>query len=168
MTVSRIDLLNQRFKRGVRGYRKDDVDRTMLEAADTIGLLSEENSQLSSRIAELEKRLSDYKDREATLRDTLVTAQRITDDMKANAQREAQLIIDAAHGKAESLINQGHQRLAKIHEEIGDAKKLRMQFEMRVQAVIEAHSKLLEVNHKEDQALDAIEQKVTYLKAKNG
>lgn len=168
MTISRIDLLNQRFSRSIRGYSVEEVDRTMQEVADAIGQLSEQNAQLESRVTDLGKRLTDYRSREETLRETLMTAQRIADDMKANAQREAQLIIDAAHSKAETLINQGHQRLARIHSEISEAKKVRMQFEMKVEAVINAHASLLETSRKEDKALDALEQKVTYLQTKSG
>jgi cell division initiation protein len=168
MSISRIDILNQKFSRSLRGYSPTEVDRCMQEAADTIGRLSEDRSLLEARVTELEARLRDFKDRENALRDTLLTAQKVTDELKSTAQREAQLIIDAAYAKAENLINQGHQRLAKIHEEINASKKMRAQFEMKVQAVIDSHQQLIEMNRKEDEQLDAMEKKVAFLKANTG
>ncbi len=167
MSVSRIDILNQRFSRSLRGYDVHEVDRCMQDVADTIGTLSEERTRLETRVAELESRVRDFKERENTLRDTLLTAQRVTDDLKATAQREAQLIIDAAYGKAENLINQGHQRLAKVQEEIASSRKLRAQFEMKVQAVIDAHQQLLDMSKKEADELEVMEKKVAYLKTGN-
>lgn len=151
MAVSRIDILNQVFSRSLRGYDTAEVDRYMQEMADTIGRLGEDKSRLETRVAELETRLAEYRDREATLRDTLIATQRMTEDMKTNAQREAQLIIDAAHAKAETLVNQGHMRLARLQEEILQAKKLRAQFEMKVRSVIDAHLHLLELSLAEQQ-----------------
>lgn len=167
MGVSRIDILNQSFSKSLRGYDRNEVDRYMQDVADTIGLLSEDKSALEARVAELEARLGDFQKRESTLRDTLVTTQKVTDDLKSTAQREAQLIIDAAHAKAEHLINQGHQRLAKIQEEIHSTKKMRVQFEMKVQAVIDSHQRLLDMTKHEDEKLDAVEKKIRYLQAKN-
>ncbi len=168
MSVSRIDILNQKFSKSLRGYDVQEVDRCMQDVADTLGQMGEVRSGLEARVAELEARLRDYKERESALRDTLITAQKMTDELKATAQREAQLIIDAAYAKAENLINQGHQRLAKIHEEINASKKMRAQFEMKVQAVIDSHQQLIELGRKEDEQLEAMEKKVAYLKANNG
>lgn len=149
MAVSRIDILNQGFSKKMRGYDPAEVDRYMQDMADTIGRLGEDKSRLEARVADLEHRVAEYRDREAALRDTLISTQRMTEDMKTNAQREAQLIIDAAHAKAETLVNQGHMRLARLQEDILEAKKLRAQFEMKVRSVIDAHMQLLEMSYEE-------------------
>ncbi|MFV0421384.1 DivIVA domain-containing protein [Oleidesulfovibrio sp.] len=155
MAVSRIDILNQGFSKKMRGYDPAEVDRYMQDMADTIGRLGEDKSRLEARVADLEARLTEFREREAALRDTLIATQRMTEDMKTNAQREAQLIIDAAHAKAESLVNQGHIRLARLQEDILEAKKLRAQFEMKVRSVIDAHMQLLEMSYEEQKVAAA-------------
>jgi len=167
MSVSRIDILNMKFPRSVGGYNTQQVDRYLLEIADTLGRLSEERAGLEARVAEMEERLRDYREREGALRDTMLTAQRMTDELKATAQREAQLILDAAYAKAENLMNQGHQRLAKVHEEINAFKKVRAQFEMKVQSVIDSHQHLLDLSRREEEQAGAAEKKVAYLKTNN-
>ncbi|BFR48805.1 DivIVA domain-containing protein [Nitratidesulfovibrio sp. HK-II] len=155
MSVSRIDLLNHSFSKSLRGYATEEVDRLMQEAADTIGRLSEEKAALAGQVAQLEARLAEFRERESTLRDTLMTTQRVTADLKASAQREAQLIIDAAHSKAENLINQGQLRLARIQEDIAEARKVKAQFEMKVRAVVEQHLRMLDMSREDDEALEA-------------
>ena len=88
----------------------------MQEVAETVGKLAEERKLLLARIADMEASLDEHRGRERTLRDTLMTTQRMTDEMKATAQREAQLIIDAANAKSDSLVNQAHLRVAQVHE----------------------------------------------------
>lgn len=155
MAVSRIDILNQRFARSLRGYDTAEVDRFVQEVADTVGTLSEEKAALAARTSDLEARLAEFRERETALRDTLMTTQKMSAEIKAGAQREAQLIIDAAHAKAENLLNQGNLRLARLEEEIASARKLKAQFEMRVRAVVEQHLSLLDMSAREDAALDA-------------
>lgn len=155
MSVSRIDLLNHSFSKSLRGYTTEEVDRMMQEAADAIGRLSEEKAALAGQVARLEERLAEFRERESTLRDTLMTTQRVTADLKASAQREAQLIIDAAHSKAENLINQGQLRLARIQEDIAEARKVKAQFEMKVRAVVQQHLRMLDMSREDDEELEA-------------
>lgn len=155
MSVSRIDLLNHRFSKSLRGYATEEVDRMMQEAADAIGRLSEKKAALAGQVAQLEERLAEFRERESTLRDTLMTTQKMTADLKASAQREAQLIIDAAHSKAENLINQGQIRLARIQEDIAEARKVKAQFEMKVRGVVQQHLRMLDMAREDDEDLEA-------------
>jgi DivIVA domain len=107
MSVSKIDILNHDFSRSLRGYNPQQVDGYLQDIADTIGQITEEKTALANQVAILEAQLAEHKEREATLRDTLITTQKLTDSLKATAQKEAQLIIDSAHSRAESLMQQG-------------------------------------------------------------
>lgn len=150
MAISRIDILNHVFNRSLRGYNPDEVDHLLQEAADALGELSEEKAALQKRVADLEGRLAEFREREAALRDTLVTTQRMTEEIKSAAQREAQLVIDAAHAKAENLINQGNLRLARIQEDIAAARKVKAQVIMRIQAVLDQHQTMIDLEEEED------------------
>ncbi len=70
------------------------------------------------------------------------------------AQKEAQLILETAQSKAENLTNQANLRLARILEEISEARRLKAQFEFKVRSVIESHLKLLELGQVEEARLD--------------
>lgn len=153
MSVSRIDILNHTFSRTLRGYNPQEVDVYLQDIADTMGQLTEERTALINKVAVLEAQLEEHKGREATLRDTLMTTQKLTDSLKATAQREAQLIIDSAHTRAESLLQQGNLRLAQLNENIAETRKLKAQFEMRIRSMVEQHLKLLDMENDDDDAL---------------
>lgn len=150
MAVNRIDILHHTFSRALRGYDPDEVDAYMQDVADTMAKLGDERVRLSNIVADLQDRMAGYAEREKMLRDTLVATQRMNEDLKATAQREAQLIIESAQNRAENLTNQANLRLARILDEISEARKLKAQFEFKVRSVIESHLKLLELSQMED------------------
>jgi len=165
VTVSKIDILNREFSRRMRGYDRAEVDAFMTEAAETVGEMTERIAGLEETVATLENALDEHKSREQTLRDTLVTTQKMIEDLKANAQKEAQLILDAANAKAENMLNQAHLRLAQIHDDISELKKQRTQFEVKLRSILESHLKLLEQDKEEQAALEEAESKLKYLKS---
>ena len=156
MVVHSIDLLNHTFSRVLRGYDPEEVDNFMQEVADTLAHLGDERVRLANHVARLEERLADQAGRENMLRETLKASQRALHEQKNAAQKEAQLIIESAQNRAESLMNQANLRLARILDEIAEARKLKAQFEFRVRSVIEGHLKLLELGQMEDPRMERI------------
>lgn len=154
MAVNRIDLLNHSFSRALRGYDPDEVDNLLQEVADTLGRLGDERVRLTNMVAALEERIAAQAERENSLRETLLASQRMMEDMKLGAQKEAQLIIEAAQNRAENITNQANLRLARILDEISEARKLKAQFEFKVRSVIEGHLKLLELGQMEDARME--------------
>ena len=116
--------------------------------------IGDERVRLNNVVSQLEGRLAEYAERENVLRETLLASQRMAEDMKASAQKEAQLIIESAQNRAESLTNQANLRLARILDEISEARKLKAQFEFKVRSVIEGHLKLLELGQLEDSRVE--------------
>lgn len=154
MSVNRIDLLNHTFSRALRGYDPEEVDSFLQDVADTLARLGDERVRLANLVAQLEERLTAHTERENALRETLLASQRMMEDLKATAQKEAQLIIESAQNRAENLTNQANLRLARILDEISEARKLKAQFEFKVRSVIEGHLKLLELGHMEDARME--------------
>jgi cell division initiation protein len=162
--ISKIDILNRSFSKSFRGYDRGEVDQALQEAAEAFGELSEERKQLNERVAALEQDLEEHRSREKTLRDTLVTTQKMIDDLKATAQKEAQLIIDAANSKADNMLNQAHMRLAQLHEDISELKKQRTQFEVKLRSILDTHMSLLEMDKQEREALEESENKLKFIR----
>ena len=154
MAVNRIDLLNHTFSRVLRGYDPEEVDTYLQDIADAMAQLGDERVRLANMVARLEERLAEYGERESALRETLLVSQRMMEEIKSSAQKEAQLILEAAQNRAENLTNQANLRLARILDEISEARKLKAQFEFKVRSVIEGHLKLLELGQMEDARME--------------
>ncbi|ADU62790.1 MAG: DivIVA domain-containing protein [Pseudodesulfovibrio sp.] len=164
MTVSKIDLLNKQFSRGVFGYSRMEVEQFLLELAEVLGESADAQKSMRKKIKQMEQSLKEYRQRDETLRDTLMSTQKMVDDLKVAATREAQLILDEARAKADSTVQKGHNRLAQIHEEIEDLKRRRVQFEVQLKGLLKSHLEMLEMSDPEKNKVEELESKLMYLK----
>lgn len=164
MTVSKIDLLNKQFSRRMFGYSRMEVDQFMLELAEVLGNAADSQKGLRKKIKQLEQSVKEYRQRDETLRDTLMSTQKMVDDLKVTASKEAQLIIDEARAKADATVQTGHNRLAHIHEEIETLKRQRTRFEVQLKGLLKSHLEMLEMDDPEKQKVEELESKLKYLK----
>ncbi|MUM78369.1 DivIVA domain-containing protein [Pseudodesulfovibrio sp. F-1] len=164
MTISKVDLLNKQFSRSLIGYSRLEVDQFLLELADVIGESAEAHKAQRRKIKQLELALKEYRQRDETLRDTLMSTQKMVDDLKVAATREAQLMLDEARAKADATVQRGHNRLAQIHEEIEDLKRRRTQFEVQLKGLLKSHLEMIEMSDPDRDKVEELESKLTYLK----
>ncbi|WP_285906140.1 DivIVA domain-containing protein [Pseudodesulfovibrio pelocollis] len=164
MTISKVDLLNKQFSRSLIGYSRMEVDQFLLELADVLGESAEAHKNLRRKLKQMEQALKEYRQRDETLRDTLMSTQKMVDDLKVAATREAQLVLDEARAKADATVQRGHNRLAQIHEEIEDLKRRRTQFEVQLKGLLKSHLEMLEMSDPDRDKVEELESKLTYLK----
>ncbi|MFZ5810486.1 MAG: DivIVA domain-containing protein [Thermodesulfobacteriota bacterium] len=143
MAISKSDLLTHTFSKKIFGYRPSEVDATLREAAETLGRLSEERAELQRRLGETERDLREYKQREATLRDTLMTTQTIVGDMKEKARMEARELVDGARRQAEAMFEEARNRLAGERARLDALARQRERFEQQMRDLLLAHARLL-------------------------
>lgn len=165
MTVSKIDLLNKVFSRRMFGYSRIEVDQFMLELAEVLGSAADNQKAMRKRIRQLEKSVKEYRQRDETLRDTLMSTQKMVDDLKVTASKEAQLIMDEARAKADAAVQKGHNRLAQVHEEIEALKRQRTQFEVQLKGLLKSHLDMIEMSTDPDKEKnEEMESKLAFLK----
>jgi cell division initiation protein len=164
VTVSKIDVLNKQFSRRMFGYSRMEVDQFLLELAEVLGDTADSQKDMRKKIKQLEQSLKEYRQRDETLRDTLMSTQKMVDDLKVAASKEAQLILDEARAKADATVQKGHNRLAQIHEEIEDLKRRRSQFEIQLKGMLKSHLEMLEMSNPEKDKVEELESKLKYLK----
>jgi cell division initiation protein len=95
-------------------------------------------------IQRLDAQVKGYQEREDSLRNTLVTAQKMTEEIKGNAKREADLIVKEAELRAEKLLDQAHQKLAQVQAEIAELRRQRELFGAKLRGLLKTHLDLLE------------------------
>jgi cell division initiation protein len=164
VTISKIDLLNRKFSKRMWGYAPDEVDQLMAEVAEMLGAVAEERKALIKKVKRMEQSVEEFRQRDETLRDTLMSTQKMVDDIKGGAQREAQLIIDEARAKAEGMVQQGHNRLAQLYEDIENLKRQRSQFEIQLRGLLETHLRILDAEDPAENRLENLESKLKYLR----
>lgn len=162
MKLTPLDIEQRRFKMRFRGLDTKEVQVFLELVADEFNNLIDEISSLKKELRNNTREMEEYKEREKVLRDTMVNAQKIVEEMKNNAEKEAHLLISEAEVKAEKLLNSAHSRLTQIHEDIGELKRQRTQFETRLRSLVESHLKLLEAEKTEGE--EELEEKLKFLK----
>ena len=103
MPLTPVDIHNKEFSRSFRGYDEDEVDQFLDLIVEDFERLYKENLELKERVSLLKEQADYYKSMEATLRDTLVTAQKTAEEVEASAHKNAELIIKEAEQEAQKL-----------------------------------------------------------------
>jgi cell division initiation protein len=152
MRVAPLDLRQQRFKTAVRGFDKTEVVAFLTEAADDYEHALREIDRLRQDLQRGEVLLSEHRDREANLRNTLLTAQRLADEIKEAAQSEAKLIVREAQGRADLLIQKAQGRLDEIERDITEMRLRRRDVEGSLESSIQALYRALEFIRDQDRS----------------
>lgn len=159
MRITPLEIQQKQFPMKFRGFDVEEVYSFLEIIREEMEDLLRENASLKENIQRLESQLKDYRDMETTLRQTLLTAQQMVDEYKANAKKEAELIIKEAELKADSMIKEAQEKVIKIHEDIVDLKGIRRHFKEELRRLIESHLKMLDFDkEREEEGREKTEQ----------
>jgi cell division initiation protein len=150
MRIAPLDLRQQKFKKSVRGYDPTEVVAFLTEAADDYEHALREIDRLRQDLVRMEALLIEHREREANLRNTLLTAQRLSDDMKEAAQAEAKMIIREAQGRADLLLQKAQGRLDEFERDITELRLRRRGVEGTLEASIQTLYHALEFIRDQD------------------
>jgi cell division initiation protein len=163
MRITPLDIQQKQFKRVLRGLEPEDV-HTFLDLIRTeFEELVKENNVLKDELRRRLSEIDEYKERERTLKSTMITAQKIAEDIKENAKKDGELVVAEAQVQADRIINNAHSRMVKIVDEIAELKRQRVQYESNLRNLIESHQKLLEVTVEDAEEITKEAEKVEFL-----
>ena len=160
MSITPIDIQQQQFRVKFRGFDIQEVDDFLNNMADEFEILLAAYERFDAEVKRLTKENEEFREREGTFKKALVNSQKVMEQMKENARKSADLIISNAELRAEKILNRTHNRLAQLQEDIASLKRQRIQIETEIRSVLEAHSKILEMEKKDKEALDEEEAKL--------
>jgi cell division initiation protein len=144
MKLTPLDIQQQQFRSKLWGFDPREVDGFLDVVAADFEEVIRENKQLKEDLRRREAELQQHKEREQNLKDTMVTATRITEDLKQNARKEAEMIIGQAETQAEQIIQNAHTRLARVIDDLDELRRQKTQFEESVRSLVQTHLKLLD------------------------
>lgn len=166
MKITPLDIQQQQFKIRFRGFDQRDVESFLELVRNEFEELIKENNSLKDELRRKNEQIARYQDNEQTLKETMITAQKITEDVKTNAIKESEVIVAEARLKAQEILNSAQLRSLEIIEEIKELKRQKIQFESKLRADIETHLKMLEAETKKAEEFDALEEKLEFLQKK--
>jgi cell division initiation protein len=149
--VTPLEIQNHNFSKKWRGIDPAEVEAFLALVGEEIEDLTRARAELESRARALETENTEHRERERTLRDTLLSAQRASDDIRGAARKEAELIVQQAEDSSERLTHHALQRSAEIERAIEDLKIQRTAFRLQLEKLVEVVQHVVERDRIEDE-----------------
>lgn len=143
MKITALEIRSHQIKKSIRGYDVRETDSILSMAADAIEEATKEINRLEDKLKETSDSLAKHMANESILKETITSAQRMVEDLKNNARKEAELIIAEARMQADEIVRQAHTRASQVQDEIHRLKKQRIELESKIKALIDYHSTTL-------------------------
>ena len=144
MKITPLDIQQQQFKgKMLGGLDPEDVDAFLQSVASEMESLIRENNELKEQQARHNREMAEMAEKEKDLRETMLAAQRITEEMKANAQKEASLVVSEAEIRAERIVMDAERQLGELKARIEEVRRQKIQFEISLKALLDSYARQL-------------------------
>ncbi|MEW6189676.1 MAG: DivIVA domain-containing protein [Actinomycetota bacterium] len=149
MKLTPLDIHHKEFRRAIRGYNEEEVDAFLDEVAEEFERLFKENIELKEQLEKLQEKVTQYENIEQTLQKTLVTAQKMAEEVQANAKKEAELIVKDAELKAKATIQDILEEKQNLQVTYSNLKQAEEEFRARFKAMLESYLSMIAEAEKE-------------------
>ena len=150
MKVTPLDLRQQKFKTVMRGYDRAEVESFLAETADDYETALREADRLRDDLARVQASLEEHREGERNLRNTLLTAQKLADEIRLNAETEGKRVVREAEGRADLLLQKTQSRVEEVQREIDGLRLKRRDVENSLESTISALRNALEFVREQD------------------
>ena len=144
-----MDIHNKEFKHSFRGYNEDEIDEFLDRVVNDYEKLFRENDKLKEEVARLQKDADSYQEREKSINDTLLlaqkTSQEVTEnarqtaaDMKENAVKECENMRQEAEMEAKKKLDEASNKVRAIVAEYDRLVREKNQFLRKVKVTMES------------------------------
>ena len=138
-----LEIQKQIFARKLKGFDPNEVRAYLQMVAEEMEILLLSVDRLTRENAMLRDDLEDHNQRERILKDTLLSAQKVSEEVKSNARKEAELIVKDAELLSERLVSQAMSRVADLERTIQDLKIERRAARNKLQMTLDTIAQLL-------------------------
>ena len=145
MKISPMDIQRQTFARRFRGLDPDEVRSYLALVAEEVAALQHEREDLARQLQHTKVLLDEHKERETILKNTLLTAQKLSEDIRDNARKQSESVVREAELQADRLIELAQSRAHEVERSILDLRSHRTAVRTDVRALITRLAHLLDL-----------------------
>ncbi|MGC7872280.1 DivIVA domain-containing protein [Desulfosporosinus sp. SYSU MS00001] len=152
------------FKRVIRGYEPEAVDQAWAETDHQLSEANAANKELRLQINNLREqntewgnRLKSYETMESDLRDALLSAQRVANQIREEADKHAETLIKSARDESDAIISEAN-RLAEERKTEMEADLVEKRHE-----IIQLQEEIKALITKKDELQNLVEQSIQHL-----
>jgi cell division initiation protein len=136
MFLSPPEIQHQKLKSRLGSYDREDVDELLENVTASYERVWRERDAARVRVTEVEQRLGDYEELERLLRDSLLTGQRAAEEVKAEAAKQAEALLEDARSKAETIVAQAHRERDAVNVEIARLRSVEQNVQARCRTLL--------------------------------
>lgn len=155
MHITPLDLRKQDFNKKIMGYDVDEVKSFLEMVATELENVNRRNHELEEKLVGLEEQNKTYKKIEQQIQDTLMTAQRVTDEVKVNAQKEADLLLKDAQIRVQKEIQISHEKVLQHQRELAKLRQQKGIFISRFRTLVNSQMEMLNILQSDDEEAGA-------------
>lgn len=144
MNITPLDITQKQFRKVFRGLDPEEVEAFLGLVAVEFEALVKDVVALREDCQRKAEDIAEFRSRERALQETLVAAQRASEEIREAARKESEITIADAELQAEKIVQAAHSRFLRIVDDINELKRQRLQFETNVRTLVESHVKLLD------------------------
>jgi len=144
-----LDVINQTFKRALRGYDPVEVDEFLDRVADSLQVYAERCVELERELERLKEQIREYKGMRDSLQEALLMAQKSADERVKAAEKQAEAIVAEARAQAERLLKEAEDHSSVIKEEMSRLQRSKQDFLAEFRALLARYQNLIDYEGEE-------------------
>ena len=152
MPLQPLEIQKTKFGQKLRGYDPVEVENFLALVAEDLTQRLAEIARLERENRLLTERLERAEERERQLQETMVRGKKVSDEMIATSQREAQLLIKEAEIAADRLVTQAAERAQQIDGKIAELRTRRKELQIKLKGTLELFAQILEADFEDERA----------------
>jgi cell division initiation protein len=124
VSLTPVEIRHVTFHRRPLGYARGAVHRFLGEVTRSFEDVWRERADLRDEVERLEGEVERYRELDVLLRNSLVSAERAADDLRAQAGKEAAVILEEARLRAREIVAQAEAERERLRGEVRRLKAL--------------------------------------------
>src|SRR5436305_3358337 len=152
MALTPLDIQKMRFPQKMRGYDPTEVENFLALVAEDLAAKIAGLDRAERENRYYRQRLEETEQREHQLQQTLLQAQKVADEITANARREAELLVKEAEIAADRMVDQAIEQATRFEAKITEMRTMRRELQMKFKNTIDLFQRILEADTEAERA----------------
>jgi cell division initiation protein len=150
MAITPLEIQKMRFSQKMRGYDPTEVEGFLSLLAEELAARIAQSDKLERENRYYRQRLEETEHREHQLQQTLLRAQKVSDDITANAKREAELMVKEAEIAADKIVQQAIEQSTRFESKITELRTNRRELQLKFKNTLDLFQRILEAEMEDE------------------
>ncbi|MDO4559975.1 MAG: DivIVA domain-containing protein [bacterium] len=134
--LTSLDVVNQSFKKSLRGYDAAEVDEFLDHVAEALQNYNQKNKELERELAAKQESLAEYERMKDVLHEALLMAQKSADERVKSAREQANKILSDAREQADSMCREAAAEADRLRAGVEQIRNIRDMYAQEFRGIL--------------------------------